>query len=332
MKTADLFIIDTAINGVDFTWPLFVSDYQKHLRPYNTGAESSFSTHSKYTELLLRTLLSVNPTAAIIYLEVSNRLSVGYIKAIRRLPVEERTRGLLNMSCRANNFFPQEELVTKYYGVPHVSVSRALEPCASPQRTSWWITDFLCDDIHPSVLGHEVVGRLISHFLLQAHWGRVLNPWPGADGKLPSLPPMFSSQSENDMYQKSHPLHLRVCEAGFEKDVRYKASGWRLYEDVKNKPGLIASHAGEGPRCFPVPGAHGKAAYQPRRLAGLSSALFRAYGHLSHQCFSCQAAGRGRGRLQAWQRCDSACLTNCRHAVVKARVRDRDGGSQIRHA
>lgn len=73
MKAADLFVVDTAINGVD---PSFYPDYNPSHRRAFRGEEAYNVTQKRYTELLVRTLYTLNRGAAVLFYGVSTRLHV----------------------------------------------------------------------------------------------------------------------------------------------------------------------------------------------------------------------------------------------------------------
>jgi phospholipase/lecithinase/hemolysin len=57
---------------------------------------------------------------------------------------------------------------TRYYDVSHVSLLQALWPLTRSAARAWAAESlFTAGSVHPTLMGHKMVGQLVAHFLQQ---------------------------------------------------------------------------------------------------------------------------------------------------------------------
>jgi hypothetical protein len=127
LSGVDMFIVETALNDmIDIS----------HL--------------SQRTEVLVQLLLSMNATdpAGIMYVALSS--------------ADEKLWESANPFGPGSDTALAHLVVTKPYGIPHMSLYDALGPWGTPERRHWWRTVYKYDDTHPTVLGHSLIAKQIS--------------------------------------------------------------------------------------------------------------------------------------------------------------------------
>ena len=146
--------------------------------------------------------------------------------------------------------------VLSYYAVPQVSMVEAFQPLMRPRRRRWLTDGYFHDQVHPTALGHKMIASaLLASVRADLRYARATTAMRGAAktaaaspaaAPLPELlPPLAVPRDVAALYDDeagaAHRVDLTV--AGEQSRV-VEATGFRVYEDVPSKPGLIASAVG----------------------------------------------------------------------------------------
>ena len=186
----------------------------------------------KYTEILINLLINLKHRPAIVYLGASTR---GYTAWNTDIPRD------------TDAVFAQVE-VAKHYRIPYVSAVDGLGPFYTKELQEWFLNKFRSDNYcHVSILGHQILAHLFINLLFQHYWSLIHPFLPALHMQTPygKIAPLHASRSEINMYLYSKPLHVSAIRSSIRDYIAKITPGWRVYEDVKGKPGLIAHTPGE---------------------------------------------------------------------------------------
>lgn len=179
------------------------------------------------TELLLQLIYSVNPHILIVYVGVSGTPPLHWN--------EEPT----------NNLAKQMDILL-HYNISVLSIIDGLGPFHNDNVQYWFRNKYLVDDdVHPGIMGHKIIALFIFNFLMTYNQTYFNAPY---ESRKVSNSLKYWTKSDIDAYTQCVPIVF-----DFEKwnksttSHQYASisSGWKVFEDMPGKPGLIAYDIGE---------------------------------------------------------------------------------------
>jgi hypothetical protein len=219
MDLTDLVIVETAVN-----------DYEDHQQLHSA------------TELLLRILQKLkNSFAHQLEPEIGPALLFLGVSTVAREPWKERGDTLLD-----------QLLITKAYGVPHLSLIDAFRPLESPLERYWLNDIYRGDDTtHITTAGHGIIAGYVSSFfqltICRAEQSITDAIRRGISSRTnPPSAPLFVSAREVALHVSAAPHHVRFHEPiGEVKGLCKGGVGFSKYADVQSKFGLIGAAVGD---------------------------------------------------------------------------------------
>lgn len=242
---------------------------QKGLDHGAKSADPMDSVRQMWTEILVRQLLRLPQRPMLLW------LGAGW-----RAFSDERGGNATLFPSRHQCTIAAQEPVLRHYGVPQVSLVEAFMPVTTAARMKWMSNVYFVDRLHPSVLAHKFVASVVAYNLLDHpievhvmnssidYASIVVNDSAANRANVPRpalmLPkPITVSSHMAKTYEATFerlvlsdptvvaaaavPLSLKT-EPRLREPVESKrptfGSGFSIYEDVPNKPGLIATSAG----------------------------------------------------------------------------------------
>jgi hypothetical protein len=221
LRTTDILVLELAVND----WPLCSPETFLESPNYEMFA---FGVQHK-AELLISVIRAVFPHIQIIFLGISSVMEYLWNGSFPR---------------RYDGVHAQLE-VTRAHGIPHLSVMDGFGPFRSNASKVWYLTVYRSDShAHVTGFGHEIAASLMHQFLVSHYWSEHLRVFTSEPVTNHSL--IWTSQTEVDKYILSHPLHIDlVCRSWLAKrrcqEHVVDVTGWAILEDVKARPGFIAT-------------------------------------------------------------------------------------------
>ena len=142
--------------------------------------------------------------------------------------------------------------VSKHYQLPHVSVPDAFGRVEPGGPLEAWLRDsFQTDGLHPSKLGHRIIGRLVAQFLVRLVHSQRRPPLPFLAQEPTVAPMLYASNATVAAYLASVPLRIVTTEAFAGNVNRYvrpphsMSAGWAFVTESKGRRGLVSFAVGD---------------------------------------------------------------------------------------
>jgi hypothetical protein len=239
LNSFDLIIMETSINDIE----------HKKTDSGNRGQVI------QSTEVLIRILRSLESKPALLWLGAS-------LRSMWRVDFEARENSTADAVWR-------HRAVTVPYNIPQLSVPDSFLPLNTPEKEQWFFKMFRIDNPHPTRWGHKLIAYFTMRFI-EVHLCMLLNrvsvsmprhlpssrlssnaaynhtsqhlPRPQA---LALPPPIYISDDVAKQYEKPFSC-IHMGPSGRERRfldrflVKKMVHGFKVYEDVPGKPGLIS--------------------------------------------------------------------------------------------
>jgi len=257
---ADIIIMDTTVN--DIAEGLEQKEMLAKEQKYYTHEIDDKTRLEARIEILIHMFIRYNPQVSILWLGTSSRINW------------DQNGNPVIVRGDSNDAIQE---VLRYYDIPHINVINGIGPFITPKQKHWFETIFRYDSCcHPSVTGHDLIGRILYHYFVNIYQAKEYPLYDGSfalnsmvsihsyshsqDSNLNddnnhvnaknvsfnNIKLQFASQEYLTTYISTNSLVVSLVHPPIQYEVVSKRKGWSVKTDRPGKPeGYLASDVGD---------------------------------------------------------------------------------------